>query len=159
MSKIAKLLSQKLVGYGWPGNLRYSETWDGPGKFVHLEDEIDRALEGKIISKSEVDALRRDKYFTDCKYQSIVAELAGARSENLKLKQENVNLKVDIANLKVFPLVHYAVDWGFVKDAAFATGQIISVEPCDICQKLDPPNSTHGHSDFEKFVRRLKFWR
>lgn len=173
MSKIAKQISKTLrEAYSLiPEHFTIFKPGYVKGEMVSLESVIDQALEGKIISKSEVDALRKDAenmQSAQDAYNYTESLNSYLRCQNSKLYQENVNLKLDNAALKMYPPVYYAMDWGKNPYAnwsdynvKFTTtpGQIIAAVPCDICQKLDPPNATHGHSDFEKFVRRLKFWR
>src|SRR6266481_4664935 len=105
MSKIAKTIADHLAKRGWAEKLLY--FWEGttvPRDKADLEIEIDRALEGHTITKSELDALRndaanmadaqkaynyadglnselrRDKKLLDAAYCSVRAELNGALS-------------------------------------------------------------------------------
>lgn len=192
-NRITRHLTQALAARDFPMHVRgyemNNETQEIEPAIICMADVIQRVLTGKIISKyrvehlervekdyysvfdfmtvarltEELEKVRREKYLTECGYQSAIAELNGARSENLKLTQENTNLKLDVAALKMYPQYVYAADWGFGTANWTATtytpGQVISTDPCDICGIVEPLNATHGHSDFERFVRRLKFWR
>ena len=96
MSKIAKKIAE---------HLGHNLHLEGGGYFTPTATAvrvIDQALEGKIISKSEVESLRRQAEINKSAYDSVFTESEKLRRENEKLKKEVqyiTNLAFDAAAL------------------------------------------------------------
>ena len=124
MSKTAEKLVREILRHG---------VYTVPDSKRTLENIIDRALEGKIISKSEVESLRR---------------------ENLKLTQENADLLAKIQNP-----IYIGIDWA----KGWQPKDLVFPSPFQIGQYSDYAElgSLPGErlKWFERFLRRLKFWQ
>lgn len=114
MSKIAQKIAAEIFKHGYAYRLHP----DNHSPMLWLDEVIDRALEGKIISKSEVDALRKDAenmQAAQYSYNYVEGLNRELRSQVVRLEQENTNLKLDVAALRMHPPIYYAMDWGFGK--------------------------------------------
>lgn len=95
MSKIAEKIAGEVLAHG------FVYQWN-KGSNVSFADAVDRVLEGKIISKSEVDALRKDanafRFAGEVAYNSINDGLKKEK-ENREYYLKNCGLESRIAEL------------------------------------------------------------